>query len=151
MPIFRRETSVSVATEDVSAANGDNGGLVTRFLVLGGLVLAAVIATKKWFYPYTIGDLESQVKSIDMLITDNMSLKWNLLGDSAPSFRRKLERVNDEVRLVKTNMYAEPDKAKIVVWMGYQWSQLRDIKACYMRLRELQLDVTVGGHDPELR
>ncbi|KAG7089139.1 hypothetical protein E1B28_010847 [Marasmius oreades] len=146
MPVFHRGASVSAATEDISAASDDNGSLLTKFLVLGGLVLAAVVVARKWFYPYTVEDLESRVMSIDTLLKKNMDLQWNILGNSGPGFWRELEERNDEVRLIKTNMNAEPDRTKIVAWLAFKWSQLHGIKVCYLRLQELQelqLNVTV--------
>ncbi|KAG7089164.1 hypothetical protein E1B28_010869 [Marasmius oreades] len=143
MPVFHRETSVSAATENISAASNDKGSLLMKFLLLGGLALAATVAAKKWFYPYTIEDLDGRVRYIDTLIKNNMSLRWNILGKAGPGFRRILEKRNDEVRLIKTNMNTEPDRTKIVAWMTFKWSQLHEIKACYLRLRELELDVTV--------
>lgn len=87
MPVFHRGASVSAATEDISAASDDNGSLLTKFLVLGGLVVVA----RKWFYPYTVEDLESRVMSIDTLLKKNMDLQWNILGNSGPGFWRELE------------------------------------------------------------
>ncbi|KAF9260188.1 hypothetical protein L218DRAFT_946980 [Marasmius fiardii PR-910] len=148
MPVFHRETSVSVGVEDIAAASGGNGGWLTTFLVLAGLFVAGAVAAKKWVFPYTIEDLESQVRSIDALIKKNMRLDCNILGDSAPCFRQMLERqVNimrdNQVRRIRTNTYAEPDKTRIVAWISFQWSQLCEIKACYLNLQELQWTVTL--------
>ncbi|KAF9260193.1 hypothetical protein L218DRAFT_1002971 [Marasmius fiardii PR-910] len=143
MPVFHRETSVSVDVGDVAAASDGNGGKLTTFFVLGSLVVAGVVAAKRWFYPYTIEDLEGQVRSINALIQENMSLDWNMLGESAPRFRGMLKRRNDQVRRIRTNTYAEPDKTRIVAWIHFQWTHLHEIKACYLNLQELQWCVTL--------
>ncbi|KAF9260224.1 hypothetical protein L218DRAFT_1054881 [Marasmius fiardii PR-910] len=143
MPVFRRETSMSVDAGDFSAASNGSSGWLAMFFVLGGLVVAGVVAAKKWFYPYRIEDLEGQVRSIEALIKENSSLNWNMLGDSARRFRDKLERLDDQVRRIRTNMYTEPDKAKIVAWIRFQWSQLSEIKACYLTLQKLQWNLTI--------
>ncbi|KAF9260195.1 hypothetical protein L218DRAFT_1002973 [Marasmius fiardii PR-910] len=143
MPVFRRETSVSIDVGDVAAASDGNGGKLTTFFVLAGLLVAGAVAAKRWFYPYTIEDLEGQVRSIDALMKENMRLDRNMLGNSAPRFRGMLERHNDEVRRIRTSMYAEPDKTRIIAWIRFQWSQLREVKACYLNLQELQWCVMV--------
>ncbi|KAF9260248.1 hypothetical protein L218DRAFT_1003021 [Marasmius fiardii PR-910] len=128
--------------ENVSDASNDNGSFLTEFLFLGGLVLAAAVAAKKWFYPYTIIDLETRVKDIDTLIKNNTSLEWSILENSAPGFRRTLGRLHNEVQLIKTKTNAEPDRTKVVSWVGFQLSQLQETKTCYLKLRALQLEVT---------
>ncbi|KAF9260191.1 hypothetical protein L218DRAFT_1002969 [Marasmius fiardii PR-910] len=143
MPVLRRESSASVDVGDIVAASNSNGGWLTTLFAFVGLLIAGVVAAKKWFYPYTVEDLETQVRSIDVLIKENMSLDWDMLGESAPRFRGMLERRNDQVRRIRMNMYAEPDKTKIVSWIRFHWSQLCKIKACYLSLQKLQWNVAV--------
>ncbi|KAF9260028.1 hypothetical protein L218DRAFT_947121 [Marasmius fiardii PR-910] len=143
MPDFHQESVISTATEDISTINNDNDSLSMKFLVLGGFIVAAVVASKKWFYPYKVEDLESRVRAIDRLIRDNTNYEWNILGDSANDFRRILERHHNEVRLIRIKANTEPDRTKVVAWVAFQLSQMREIKACYLSLQQLQWNVTV--------
>ncbi|KAF9260024.1 hypothetical protein L218DRAFT_1003116 [Marasmius fiardii PR-910] len=146
MSAFPQESAISTATQDISAASNDSGSLsmtLTKFLVLGGFIVAAVVASKRWFYPYTVEDLEGRVGAIDRLIRDNTNYKLNILGDSANGLRKLLERHHKEVQVIRTKANAEPDRTKVITWIAFQLSQMREIKARYLSLQELELNVTV--------
>ncbi|KAK1234466.1 hypothetical protein PQX77_002320 [Marasmius sp. AFHP31] len=92
MPALSLESSVLEMAQAVTTSSNSGSSLLAKLVVLGMLVVFTAVAAKKWFFPYTVEDLEGLVKSIDELIKENMSLEWDLLGVSAKRFRCRLER-----------------------------------------------------------
>ncbi|KAK1234478.1 hypothetical protein PQX77_002332, partial [Marasmius sp. AFHP31] len=91
MPALSLESSVLEVAEEVTTPSNSGSGLLAKLVAIGVLVVLAAVAAKKWFFPYTIEDLEGLVKSIDDSIKDNMTLGQNLLRGSAKTFRYRLQ------------------------------------------------------------
>ncbi|KAK1227742.1 hypothetical protein PQX77_009242 [Marasmius sp. AFHP31] len=91
MAVLLAETSVSVITEGVSAADSSKGGVLTKVFIMGAILLVTVVSVKKWFYPYTMDDLERQITCVGSVIEQNMSLERDLLGDMGWTFRDQLD------------------------------------------------------------
>ena len=92
MPALIVQSPVLDMAEGISDSSDPGSGLLTKLVVVVMLIAVAAIAAKKWFFPYSIEHLESLVKGIGVLIKENTTLEWNLLGDSARYFKRVLER-----------------------------------------------------------
>ncbi|KAK1218638.1 hypothetical protein PQX77_018679 [Marasmius sp. AFHP31] len=141
MPALSLESSVLEVAEEVTTPSNSGSGLLAKLVAIGVLVVLAAVAAKKWFFPYTIEDLEGLVKSIDDSIKDNMTLGQNLLRGSAKTFRCRLQRCNEEVRQVRIRSIAEPDRAKILAWVIFQWRQMKRVNACHALLSQLKYEL----------
>ncbi|KAJ8079465.1 hypothetical protein PM082_013803 [Marasmius tenuissimus] len=63
---------------------------------MGAILLVTVVSVKKWFFPYTVDDLERQIACVGDIIEQNMTLERDLLGDMGWIFRDQLDGYVDE-------------------------------------------------------
>ncbi|KAL0061012.1 hypothetical protein AAF712_012185 [Marasmius tenuissimus] len=96
MAVLTTESSFSAITEGVSAADSSKGGVLTKIFIMGAILLVTVVGAKKWFFPYTMDDLERQIACVGNIIEQNMTLEEDLLGDMGWIFRDRLDGYVDE-------------------------------------------------------
>ncbi|KAJ8088345.1 hypothetical protein PM082_022418 [Marasmius tenuissimus] len=90
MAVIITESSVSAITDGVLAADSSKGGVLTQLFIMGAILLITVVGAKKWWYPYTIDDLERQINCVEDVIEQNTVLGRDLLGDLGWRFREQL-------------------------------------------------------------
>ncbi|KAL0569632.1 hypothetical protein V5O48_012330 [Marasmius crinis-equi] len=109
------------------------------------VVVVAVtgVGAVKWFYPYAIDDLESEIKSIDKVIEENTALECDFLGDCEWDFRERLDAENRRTLEIKNMSIVEPDRLNVPAWLAFRWREMRNVKARFLALKELKRDVMV--------
>ncbi|KAL0564485.1 hypothetical protein V5O48_017561, partial [Marasmius crinis-equi] len=139
------ETSLTAVEQAVSAADNDERSSLTNPLVIVALLVAmgvVLIKVIKWLYPYTLGDLQSQIKAIERIIEKNTTLERNLLGELGWDFKKRLSKLYQKMLQIRNGLIVEPDRRNCVAWVVFHWREKTQVKACYLALMELKRDIT---------
>ncbi|KAK1235390.1 hypothetical protein PQX77_001391 [Marasmius sp. AFHP31] len=143
MPALLTETSVSAITEGVLAADNSKGGVLTKVFIVGAILLVTAAGAKKWFYPYTMGDLERQMNYVEGIIERNTTLERDLLGNSGWKFRERLDGEHQKMCKIQERATTEPNRWNLLAWFRLHWREMREVKKCYCSVLDLKKDVLV--------
>ncbi|KAJ8079477.1 hypothetical protein PM082_013815 [Marasmius tenuissimus] len=143
MAVLLTETTVSAITEGVSAADSSKGGILTKLFIMGAILLVTVVSVKKWFFPYTMDDLESQITCVGGVIKRNMTLEMDLLGDMGWVFRDQLDGKRRRMCEIQEWATTEPKRWRLLAWVVFCWREMKEVQRCYDSVMSLKRDVMV--------
>jgi len=90
MAVLSSETTAVIIEEGISATNGSRSGVAIRIIIAGLVLVAIAVGAKRWFYPFTIDDLEHEIRMAFKVLQDNTTLELDLLGDFAARSQKRL-------------------------------------------------------------
>ncbi|KAK1231553.1 hypothetical protein PQX77_005345, partial [Marasmius sp. AFHP31] len=140
MPSLDTENSVEMIKE-VSSATGDSGSIAMKVFIIGVMLVAMGVGAKRWFYPFALEDVQREIRATFKLLRDNTTLEFDLLGDSAGQFRRRLDKEQERMLEIEERSMVEPNRWNILGWFTFRWQEMRDVKRCYLSLMVLKKEI----------
>ncbi|KAK1233932.1 hypothetical protein PQX77_002883 [Marasmius sp. AFHP31] len=133
--------TMAIVEESVSVAGGDKSNIVMKIFIAGVVLVTLCVGVKRWFYPFKVEDLESEIQVVFKVLRDNTTLEFDLLGDSAQGFRGRLAVEYRKLVEIKDRSIVEPDRRNFPGWFVFRWRELRDVKRTYLSLMVLKMEV----------
>ncbi|KAK1218633.1 hypothetical protein PQX77_018674 [Marasmius sp. AFHP31] len=110
---------------------------------MGAILLITVLSINKWFFPYTMDDLERQIACVGDIIEQNTALERDLLGDMGWIFRDQLDGERRNMGEIQEWAIAEPNRWDLLAWIRFRWREMKEVKRCYCSVLDLRKNVLV--------
>ncbi|KAJ8081686.1 hypothetical protein PM082_007532 [Marasmius tenuissimus] len=136
------ENSVGMIEEGISATTSGGGGAAVKIFMMSVVLFVGLgVGAKRWFYPFTMSDLEREIGLIWKLIEENTTLHLDLLGRSGWEFRERLTWEYRTMLEIRDRSTVEPNRWNLRAWFVLQWREMEDVKSCYLSLMSLKKDI----------
>ncbi|KAK1227574.1 hypothetical protein PQX77_009424 [Marasmius sp. AFHP31] len=144
MPILNPENAVGMIEAGISDTSSGGGSAAWKIVLIGVMLLAGMgVGAIRWFYPFTIKDLEREIGLVGKLIEEYSTLRLDLLGRSGWEFKQRLTSVYDKMREIEDRSTVEPNRWNLRAWFALRWQEMNDVNESYLTLMTLKKEITV--------